>query len=390
MGPFDFALSHRGPRVKISGLRSTHVGRSCTFHGGKGRGHVQVTVTQLAQLVQGHAHGDERIIVAARPMNEAGPDDITFIENDRNVRHLKTCRAGAAVVPPSVAQRRDELRGADGQLLTLIEVADPLTAFVAIVRHLHGQPAEPPAGIDPRAAIHPTARLGPDATVHPFASIGEGSVIGARCRLHSGAIVGRYCRVGDDVVLHPHAVLYDATVLGNRVIVHANAVLGADGFGYRFQGGRHVKMPQFGTVEVGDDVEIGAGTTIDRGTFQATRIGAGTKIDNLVQIGHNCQIGKYNLFVSQVGIAGSCGTGDYVVIAGQVGVADHVHIEDHAVIGARSGVVRDVPAGERMLGAPARPESEEKRILLSLAKLPELCREVRQIKQRLGLDRGAA
>ncbi len=318
-------------------------------------------------------------------MNEAGPDDITFVESDRNARHLKTCKARTAVVPASLVVRRHELPGADGMALTFIEVSDPLTAFVAIVHHLHGQPALPPPSIDPRAAIHPTARIGPDATLHPFASVGEDSVIGARCRLLSGAVVGRNCRLGDDVVLHPHAVLYDGTVLGDRVIIHANAVLGADGFGYRFQNGRHVKMPQFGSVEVGDDVEIGAGTTIDRGTFQATRIGAGTKIDNLVQIGHNCQIGKHNLFVSQVGIAGSCSSGDYVVLAGQVGVADHVHIDDQAVIGARSGVVRDVPAGERMLGAPARPESEEKRILLSLGRLPELCRDVRQVKQQLGL-----
>jgi UDP-3-O-[3-hydroxymyristoyl] glucosamine N-acyltransferase len=346
---------------------------------------VQATVSQLAALVGGRVHGDERSIGAARPMNEAGPDDITFIENDKNVRHLKTCRARTAVVPSSLAGRRDDIRGADGQPLTLIEVGDPLAAFVAIVRHLHGEPARPPAGIDPRAAIHPSARLGADAAVDPFAVVGEGSVLGARCRLYSGAVVGRNCQLGDDVILHPHAVLYDGTVLGDRVIIHANAVIGADGFGYRFQGGRHVKTPQFGSVEVGDDVEIGAGTTIDRGTFQVTRIGAGTKIDNLVQVGHNCQIGKHNLFVSQVGIAGSCSTGNFVVIAGQVGVADHVHIEDGAVIGARSGVVRDVPAGERMLGAPARPESEEKRILLSLGRLPELCRDVRQVKQQLGL-----
>jgi UDP-3-O-[3-hydroxymyristoyl] glucosamine N-acyltransferase len=351
---------------------------------------VQITVTRLAELVQGRVHGEERIITAARPMNEAGPDDITFIENDRNLRHLKKCRAHTAVVPAALAVRRQELLNSEGTPLTLIEVNEPLTAFIAILRHLHGQLVESPPGIDPRAVIHPTALLGPDATLHPFAVIGEGSIVGARCRLYSGAIVGRDCRLGDDVVLHPHVVLYDGTVLGNRVIVHANAVLGADGFGYRCQGGKHVKIPQLGSVEVGDDVEIGAGTTIDRGTFQATRVGEGTKIDNLVQIGHNCQIGKHNLFVSQVGIAGSCSTGDYVVIAGQVGVADHVHIDDRAVIGARSGVVRDVAAGERLLGAPAKPESEEKRILLSLTRLPELCRDVRHMKQHLGLDRGAA
>jgi UDP-3-O-[3-hydroxymyristoyl] glucosamine N-acyltransferase len=351
---------------------------------------VQITVTRLAELVQGRVHGEERTILAARPMNEAGPDDITFIESDRNLRHLKKCRAHTAIVPTTLAGRHEDLLNCNGTPLTLIQVNDPLTAFVAVVRHLHGELAEAPPSIDPRAVIHPTACLGPDATLHPFAMIGEGSVLGARCRLYSGAIVGRNCRLGDDVVLHPHVVLYDGAILGNRVIVHANAVLGADGFGYRCQGGKHVKMPQFGSVEVGDDVEIGAGTTIDRGTFQATRIGEGTKIDNLVQIGHNCQIGKHNLFVSQVGIAGSCSTGDYVVMAGQVGVADHVHIDDQAVIGARSGVVRDVVAGERLLGAPAKPESEEKRILLSLGRLPELCRDVRQLKQQLGLDRGAA
>ena len=318
-------------------------------------------------------------------MNEAGPDDITFIESEKHVRHLKTCRAGAAIIPPVLVGRQSELLNSTGTPLTLIEVNDPLTAFISVVLHLHGKPQPPPPFIDPRAVVDPSAQIGPDATLEPFAVVGAGSVLGARCRLHSGVVIGRNCRLGDDVVLYPHVVLYDGTILGHRVIVHANAVLGADGFGYRFQGGRHVKIPQFGTVEIGDDVEIGAGTTIDRGTFQATRIGAGTKIDNLVQIGHNCQIGQHNLFVSQVGIAGSCSTGEYVILAGQVGVADHVHIEAGAVIGARSGVVRDVPAGERMLGAPAKPESEEKRILLSLGRLPELCRDVRQVKQQLGL-----
>src|SRR5262249_26174678 len=147
---------------------------------------------------------------------------------------------------------------------------------------------------------------------------------------------------GDDVTLHPHVVLYEGTTLGHRVVVHANSVLGADGFGYRFHEGRHVKVPQLGAVAVGDDVEIGACTTIDRGTFQVTRIGAGTKIDNLVMIAHNCQIGEHNMLVGQVGIAGSCITGDYVVMAGQVGIADHVHIHDRAVVGAGSGVNRDI------------------------------------------------
>jgi UDP-3-O-[3-hydroxymyristoyl] glucosamine N-acyltransferase len=343
----------------------------------KGRWRVTVTLGQLAELVHGQACGDADLVLhAARPLGEAQPGDITFIENDKHAHHLAHCHASAAVVPLTLTVR-------DG--LAVIRVTDPLGAFVEIVRHLQGQSEPPPHGIDPRAVVHPTARIGPDPSVYPLAVVGEGTVIGARCRIHSSAVIGRHCRLGDDVVIFPNSVLYDGTVVGSRVIIHANAVLGADGFGYRFQGGRHAKVPQLGHVEVGDDVEIGACTTIDRGTFQATRIGEGTKIDNLVQVGHNCHIGKHNLLVSQMGIAGSSSTGDYVVIAGQVGIADHVHIGDRVLIGAKAGVTKDVAAGERMLGAPATPEREQKRILMSLEKLPEIRRELRRLKQHLGM-----
>ncbi len=347
---------------------------------------MQVTVNDLAVLVNGQVHGDGgRIICAAKPVPEAGPQDLTFVENERNARLLKACRAAAVVAPAPLAARMAEFLGASERAFTLVEVHDALAAFVVIMQRLHGRPEPPPHGIDPRAFVHPSAAIGADASVYPFASVGEGSTIGARCRLFSGTSIGRNCRLGDDVTVHPNAVLYDDTVLGDRVIVHANAVIGADGFGYRMQDGRHLKTPQFGCVEVGDDVEIGAGTTIDRGTFQATRIGAGTKIDNLVQIGHNCQIGRHNLFVSQVGVAGSCSTGDYVVLAGQVGVADHVHLGDRALIGAQSGVPSDVAAGVRVLGTPARPQGDQKRILLSLDRLPALCRDVRRLKRQLGV-----
>ncbi len=340
------------------------------------------TVRELAALVGGQVHGDGDLpIAAARPLSEAGPGHITFADHARHLAELHACPADAAVVSPDVPP--------NGK--ALIRVADPFAAFVAIARHLHGRPEPPPHGIDPRASVHPGAAVGPDASIHPFAVVGDGAVIGARCRLHSGAVVGRGCRLGDDVTLYPHAVLYDDTVLGDRVTVHAHAVLGADGFGYRLQEGRHVKVPQLGRVEVGDDVEIGAGTTIDRGTFGATRIGAGTKIDNQVMIAHNCQVGRHNIVVSQVGMAGSSGTGDYVVIAGQVGVVDHVHIGDGAVIGGQAAVTKDVPPGQRMLGSPATPEREQKRILMSLLSLPELRKRVRAVEQRIGMDsHGAA
>ncbi len=333
-----------------------------------------VTVRELAELVRGRLHGDgEQPITDARSLGEAGPGHITFVESERQARHLAGCRASAAVVPESL----------DANGRTVIRVGDPLTAFVAIVQRLRGAAAPPPPGIDPRAAVHPTAVLGEGATVDAFVSVGEHAVIGRNCRLHAGAVVGRRCRLGDDVTLYAHAVLYDGCVLGDRAVVHAGAVLGADGFGYRLQNGRHVQVPQLGHVELGDDVEVGACTTIDRGTFGPTRVGAGTKIDNLVMIGHNCRIGPHNLLVSQVGIAGSCSTGAYVVMAGQVGVADHVHVGDGAVLGARCGVGSDLAGGVRYLGAPAVPERDQKRIYVSQAKLPEMRRDLQRIKNQL-------
>jgi UDP-3-O-[3-hydroxymyristoyl] glucosamine N-acyltransferase len=345
---------------------------------------VQVTVRALASLVEGRVHGPaDRSVLAACTLQEAGPEDVSFLENERNLRHLKTCRAAVLVVASTLADRLHDLTGADAQAFTLIEVADPLTAFIAIVRHLQAQPPAPPPGLSPLACIHPTAQLGPDCSVMPFAVVGEGAVLGARCRLYPGAHVGAGCRLGDDVVLHPNAVLYDATILGHRVIVHAGAVLGADGFGYRFAGGAHAKIPQLGHVEVGDDVEIGACATVDRGTFGPTRIGSGTKIDNLVQVAHNCRIGRHNLLASQSGIAGSCTTGDYVVLAGGAGIADHVTLHDRVVVGAHSGVPSDVPAGERVLGYPARPEREARRIMVGQASLPDLIKRVRQLEQQV-------
>jgi UDP-3-O-[3-hydroxymyristoyl] glucosamine N-acyltransferase len=337
---------------------------------------VSATVRQLAELVQGQVHGDGDLVIhGARTLGEARAGDISFLEHEKHARQLADSQASAAVVPVSWP--------ANGR--TLIQVADPLAAFITIVRHLHGRAEPPPHGIDPLASVHPTAQLGADPSVFPFAVVGEGSVVGARCKIHSHAVVGRFCRLGDDVTLYPGCVLYDNTVVGDRAIVHANAVLGADGFGYRLQNGRHVKVPQLGHVEVGDEVEIGACTTIDRGTFRATRVGEGTKIDNLVMVAHNCQIGRHNLLVSQMGIAGSSSTDDYVVIAGQVGVVDHVHIGAGTVVGGQAAVTKDVPPGQRLLGSPATDEREQKRMLMSLQQLPEIRRDVRRIKQHLGL-----
>ncbi len=187
------------------------------------------------------------------------------------------------------------------------------------------------------------------------------------------------------MIIHPNAVLYQGVQLGDRVEVHAGTVLGGDGFGYRLQNGRHVKVPQAGKVEVGDDVEIGANCTIDRGTFEATAIGEGTKIDNLVMIGHNNQIGRHNILCGQAGIAGSCKTGDYVVMGGQVGIKDHVQIGDRVAVGAQAGVHRNIPSGQNVLGSPAIPIKEQRLIFAMIARLPEMHRQLRELSAQVSL-----
>jgi UDP-3-O-[3-hydroxymyristoyl] glucosamine N-acyltransferase len=339
---------------------------------------VTITVRQLAEWVQGEVLGDGDVPISnARTLGEAEAGDITFVEHEKNLPAWHSCRASAAIVPQSVP--------VNGR--PLIRVPDPLMAFARVVQQLRSRPAEAGPSISPAAHIHPTAKVGRGVRVGPGATVGEGTEIGANSVLYPGAIVGRFCRIGEEVVLHPHTVLYDECVLGNRVVVHANAVIGADGFGYRAQNGQHTKVPQLGWVEIEDDVEVGACSTIDRGTFGATRVGAGTKIDNLVMIGHNCQIGKHNLLCSQVGIAGSVTTGDYVVMAGQVGVADHITIGEKVTILAKSGVPGDVPANSMILGYPALPHKETARILMSLEKLPEIRKDMVRVKKRLGMEK---
>ena len=275
-----------------------------------------VTLDEVARWTGGTVVGDGATPVgAARPLGDAGPGDLTFVDGERNLKAWKASPAAAALVP----------RGLASAGRPVVEVPDPLLAFAHVVLQFRGPGHPKPHGIDPRASVHPSAVLGDGVAVGAFAVVGEGTALGRGSVLYAGVSVGANCRLGVDVVLHPHVVLYDDTVLGDRVVVHANSVIGSDGYGYRTVGGRHVKVPQLSHVEIGDDVEVGASTTIDRGTFTPTVIGEGTKLDNQVQVGHNCRIGKHNLLVSQVGIAGSCTTGDYVVLAGQVGVGDHTH-----------------------------------------------------------------
>ena len=336
------------------------------------------TVQQASDWIGGQIEGDTQLALEyPRILAEAGPCDITFVDSDKNAKAWAASKAAAAVVKKDFP--------ADSR--TLIRVDDPLGAFLQLVMKQRG-PREAPRRIDPSASIHPTAVIGANASIGPFVVIGEGTTVGANATIHAGAIIGRFCVLANDVTIFPHAVLYDDCSLGQRVIIHANAVIGADGFGYRQVAGKHEKIPQLGSVELGDDVEIGAGTTVDRGTFGPTRIGAGTKIDNLVMISHNCQIGRHNILVSQAGIAGSSSTGDYVILAGQVGVANGLHIGEHSIVGAQCGIIQDVPAKSRLLGSPAMSGNDYMRCVANWGKIPELRKDVKRIKKHLNLGEG--
>ena len=316
-------------------------------------------------------------LVGAKPIHEAGPGELTFLDGDKNLPLWKSCRAAAVLVNPRFIPPEG------CRAIPRLEVDDPLMAFAEAVLLFRRPPPASFQGIHPQAIVAQSARLGENVTIHPGAVIGERVELGENVVIHPGAVVQDDCKLGRDCVIHPRAVLYPGVILGDRVVVHAGAVLGGDGFGYRFHQGRHLKVPQLGGLVVGDDVEIGCNTTIDRGTFGDTKIGAGTKIDNLVQIGHNTSIGRHNLICGLVGIAGSCATGDHVVLAGQVGLRDHITIGSRAVIGAQAGVSRDIKPDASVVGSPAIPDKEFKAIYAASLRLPRLPNQLREIFERL-------
>jgi UDP-3-O-[3-hydroxymyristoyl] glucosamine N-acyltransferase len=262
----------------------------------------------------------------------------------------------------------------------VIQVDDCHRAFAAVILYFRPQRPGTRIGISHLAYVSPTAQIGEGVDIHPFATIGDEVRIGRGSTIHAGVHIMAGSQIGEEVTIFPNAVLYERTVVGPRCIIHANAVLGAYGFGYVNIEGRHQLTAQLGNVVLGADCEIGAGSTIDRGTYGPTVIGEGTKIDDLVMVAHNCHIGRHNMLCSQVGVAGSTTTGDYVVMAGQVGVRDHVHIGDGAVLGAKAGVSNDVPPGQRVIGIPATPEREQKIKQAVLSKLPEMRHELKKLQ----------
>jgi UDP-3-O-[3-hydroxymyristoyl] glucosamine N-acyltransferase len=332
-------------------------------------------LAELAELVSGRLTGDGQLLISgAATIADANEKQITLADRCSLIEELNRSAACAAIVCEGVVPRNK----------SYITVDDARSAFEQVVRQFSPGRRRKRRGISPAAVVNPEASLGEDVEICPLVTIEEDVQIGPRCTIHSGAVIMAGCRLGSDVTIYPNAVLYPDTVVGDRVIIHAGAVIGADGFGFEAVDGKHVLCPQLGHVEIGPDVIIGACTTIDRGTYSPTRIGEGTKIDNQVMIGHNCQIGRHNLLCAQVGIAGSVTTGQYVVMGGQVGVRDHVRLADGVQLGAKSGVGESILEAGKYLGAPAIPVRKEIQILLSRHKIPEMRKRIAKLEERAG------
>ena len=334
------------------------------------------TLGELANLVDGKLNGDPELLIAgAATIRDATPSEITLADKPELAPKLQNSRAAAVVVDGSFVPEN----------IPYISVTDVHAAFAKVVARFRPARLSGTRQISSQAMIGPSAQIGENVSVYPGAVVGDDVRIGDNCVIHSGAVIMDGCQLGNDVQIFPNVVLYENTVVGNRCIVHAGAVLGAYGYGYDSSSGRHVLSSQLGNVVLEDDVEIGANTTIDRGTYASTRIGAGTKIDNLVMVGHNCSIGKHNLICSLVGIAGSSATGDYVVMAGQVGIGDHVEIGDQVVLGAQGGIMSNTSILEKgvYLGSPLIPVREELRQIAALRRLPDMLREIKQLKEQV-------
>jgi len=311
-------------------------------------------------------------IRGVRSLEEAGPEDLSFVAREAYLSRLAGSRAGAVIVGEGWSPvDRSALR-----------TRNPYLALARALALLQpGREIEP--GIHPTAVVGPEAAISPLATVGPLCLIGRAASLGDHTVLEGQVAVGEGVRIGNHCRLAPQVVLRDGVQLGDRVIIHSGTVIGADGFGYARDGARYVKIPQVGRVVIEDDVEIGANVAIDRATLGETRIGRGTKIDNLVQIAHNVQVGADTVIVAQVGISGSTRIGARVTLAGQVGIVDHVEIGDDVIVGSQAGVSKDIPPRSVVLGAPAIPHQEYKRQLAAFARLPELRKLVQALDARL-------
>ncbi len=331
-------------------------------------------VRELAEWLGATFEGDgEKELTGVQSLDAAGAEDLSFVSSAKALPQAEKSAAGCLIVPLEFPAGR-----------TVIRAGAPRTAFARAVSRLV-PPPPPRPGIHPTAAVSPEAEIGPGVEIGPHVSIGEGSRIEPYCRIGPGCSIGRRVQIGHDSVLHANVTIYDDVDIGCNAILHAGCVIGADGFGFALDGERYQKFPQIGRVEIGDFVEIGANSCVDRAALGTTCIGDGTKLDNMVHVGHNCRIGKHVVVAAQTGFSGGVVVEDYAVIGGQVGIGDKARIESHAVLGSGCGILTSkiVRAGQVVWGTPARPLKQHLEQLANLARLPEIRQEIADLKRRL-------
>jgi UDP-3-O-[3-hydroxymyristoyl] glucosamine N-acyltransferase len=331
------------------------------------------TVAELAEYLGGSVRGNAGTVInGLAPLERATPDKITFLANPRYAAKVAETGAGAVLMTP----------GGESYGRTVIEMASPYLGFAKLLTLFHTAP-HPPLGVLPGSHIAETVSLGNGVSIYPGACVGNQVTIGARTVIYPGAVIYEGVTIGEDCVIHANAVIRERCRIGNRCIVQPGAVIGSDGFGYAPDGHGYYRIPQVGIVVLEDDVEIGANCTIDRAALEVTLIRRGTKIDNLVQIAHNCQIGEDCMIVSQVGISGSTKLGNHVTLGGQVGIAGHLTIGENVMVGAQSGVPGSLDANAVYSGSPTMPHKEWLRAMAVVPRLPELKKNISALEKRI-------
>ncbi|HUH65031.1 MAG TPA: UDP-3-O-(3-hydroxymyristoyl)glucosamine N-acyltransferase [Syntrophales bacterium] len=331
------------------------------------------TLSEIASHVKGKVFGDPGVIIEnIRGIDEAREGDLTFVANPKYLKSLETTEASAILVSPGV-ERADK---------NLIVVDDPYVALGQVLGVFYPEDHDPPKA-SRGTLIEEGATVSQDARVYPGAFIGRGAKVERGVVIYPGVYIGRDVAIGEYSILYPNVVVLRRCIIGKRVILHPGVVVGSDGFGFARPAQENIKIPQVGFVQIDDDVEVGANTTIDRGTIDKTWVKRGVKIDNLVQVAHNVVIGEYSVIVSQVGISGSTRLGKGVILGGQAGLVGHIQLGDHVMVGAQSGVHEDVPSGQVVSGSPHLPHKKWLRVVASLAQLPEMRKSLSSILERL-------
>lgn len=336
-----------------------------------------MTLREVAERVGGWVAPEnyDKQILGVASLADANEGDIAFYGNPKYLKVLRKCRATAVLVPHGFGEEVPAAR---------VWVDIPGEAFAKLLAEFAPAPITYPAGVHPSAVVDPSAELGEGVSVQPFAVIEAGVKIGARTVIGAHSYVGHFSSLGEDCHVHPHVTIRDRAKIANRVVLHPGVVIGSDGFGYEFRDGRQVKIPQTGIVQIDDDVEIGSNSTVDRARFGRTWIQKGTKIDNLVQIGHNVTVGEHSILCAHVGISGSTRVGSYVTLAGKVGVNGHIEIGDGAIVTAMAGVTKSVPAKEILVGLPAKPMREYKTNYVQLHNIGKLYDRVKALEEKAG------